>query len=60
MPPDNSNRRSLEIMQLSELGSMLQTCLTTEEAYETITRYAEKLFPGDTGRYINSGLPVIF
>ena len=42
-------QRSLEIMQLSELGSMLQTCLTTEEAYETITRYAEKLFPGDTG-----------
>ena len=40
---------SLEIMQLSELGSMLQTCLTIEEAYETITRYAEKLFPGDTG-----------
>lgn len=42
-------QRSLEIMQLSELGSMLQTCLTTEETYETITRYAEKLFPGDTG-----------
>ena len=42
-------QRSLEITQLSELGSMLQTCLTTEEAYETITRYAEKLFPGDTG-----------
>ncbi|MBA4422439.1 MAG: hypothetical protein C0390_04960 [Syntrophus sp. (in: bacteria)] len=42
-------QRSLEIMLLSELGNMLQTCLTAEEAYETITRYAEKLFPGDTG-----------
>jgi diguanylate cyclase (GGDEF)-like protein len=42
-------QRTLEIMQLSELGSMLQTCLSSEEAYETITRYAEKLFPGDIG-----------
>lgn len=42
-------QRTAEIMRLNELGSMLQTCLTTEEAYETVTRYAEKLFPDDDG-----------
>jgi diguanylate cyclase (GGDEF)-like protein len=42
-------QRTAEIMQLSELGSMLQTCLTAEEAYETVTRYAEKLFPDENG-----------
>ncbi|HBB15558.1 MAG TPA: hypothetical protein DCZ97_00630 [Syntrophus sp. (in: bacteria)] len=42
-------QRTEEIMQLNELGSMLQTCLNAEEAYDTVTRYAEKLFPGENG-----------
>ncbi|MEW6334541.1 MAG: diguanylate cyclase [Thermodesulfobacteriota bacterium] len=42
-------RHTAEIMQLNELGSMLQTCLTAEEAYAIITRYAEKLFPDEQG-----------
>lgn len=42
-------QRTVEIMQLNELGSMLQTCLNAEEVYETITRYAEKLFPDENG-----------
>jgi len=42
-------QRTAEIMQLNELGSMLQTCLTADEAYGTVTRYAEKLFPEENG-----------
>jgi len=42
-------QHTAEIMQLNELGSMLQTCLNAEEAYDTVTRYAEKLFPNENG-----------
>lgn len=42
-------QHTAEIMQLNELGSMLQTCLNAEEAYDTVTRYAEKLFPDENG-----------
>ena len=38
-----------EITLLSQLGSVLQTCLTVEEAYKVIGEYGQKLFPRISG-----------
>jgi len=34
---------------LNEMGDLLQTCLTVEEAYDIIAKFAQLLFPGESG-----------
>lgn len=41
--------RSEEISALGEFGSLLQSCLNTEEAYRIIKSYCHKLFPFFSG-----------
>lgn len=41
--------RNREIGLLSDMDNMLQSSLTLEEAYTTITYFGEKLFPEDAG-----------
>jgi diguanylate cyclase (GGDEF)-like protein/PAS domain S-box-containing protein len=43
------DQRSKEINLLSEMGSWLQSCQTTEEAYAVICKSAEQLFPEWSG-----------
>lgn len=43
---ERSNR---EIRLLSRMGEMLQSCLSTTEAYEVIARFGGEFFPGDAG-----------
>jgi diguanylate cyclase (GGDEF)-like protein/PAS domain S-box-containing protein len=43
------NERNQQITLLNELGDLLQACLTREEAYNGITQYAIRLFPGLAG-----------
>ncbi|HEX7183111.1 MAG TPA: diguanylate cyclase [Thermoanaerobaculia bacterium] len=42
-------QRNREIVLLSELGGLLQTCDSTEEAYQVISRQGRKLFPELSG-----------
>jgi diguanylate cyclase (GGDEF)-like protein/PAS domain S-box-containing protein len=42
-------QRNREIVLLSELGGLLQTCDSTGEAYEVISRQGRKLFPDLSG-----------
>lgn len=41
--------RNREISLLSEMVAVLQSCLTTDEAYAVITLFVRRLFPGDVG-----------
>lgn len=41
--------RNREVMLLGDLSSMLQSCLTAEEAYRAMGRFGAQLFPGDAG-----------
>jgi diguanylate cyclase (GGDEF)-like protein len=41
--------RNKEATLLNEMGDLLQTCLTTEEACGIITKFALRLFPNDSG-----------
>ncbi|MEX2293434.1 MAG: diguanylate cyclase [Acidimicrobiales bacterium] len=41
--------RNREVTLLSELGELLQSCETIDESYDIVTRYAERLFPADSG-----------
>ncbi len=42
-------QRNREMRQLNEMGDLLQSCLTFEEAYGVIAQAARNLFPGDSG-----------
>jgi diguanylate cyclase (GGDEF)-like protein/PAS domain S-box-containing protein len=42
-------QRAHERTLLSEMGELLQTCLTSEEAYGVAAKFAGKLFPQDSG-----------
>jgi diguanylate cyclase (GGDEF)-like protein len=42
-------QRSREITLLGELSSLLQPCLTTDEAYQVIAASLDRLFPGEPG-----------
>ena len=46
---DRLNRRNREVQLLNEVGDMLQTCLTTEEAYPLLSLHAPQLLPGTSG-----------
>ncbi len=41
--------RNREIELLSEMGDSLQTCVSLEEAYRVVSRFAIQLFPGTQG-----------
>jgi diguanylate cyclase (GGDEF)-like protein/PAS domain S-box-containing protein len=41
--------RTAEITLLSQLGNLLQACMTTEEAYNVIAQSIRKLFPAEAG-----------
>ncbi len=41
--------RTRQIALLSEMGELLQTCLTAEEAHTVVAQFGQKLFPGDSG-----------
>lgn len=45
------NRRNEEMLLLKELGSLLQTCLYIEEAYQLIAQHTYKLLPDVTGTF---------
>jgi diguanylate cyclase (GGDEF)-like protein/PAS domain S-box-containing protein len=42
-------RRTNEITMLSQMSSLLQACLTAQEAYSVIAQCASKLFPTESG-----------
>jgi diguanylate cyclase (GGDEF)-like protein/PAS domain S-box-containing protein len=42
-------RRAQEAALLNEMGDLLQTCNSAEEAYVVIGRYADQIFPGVSG-----------
>ncbi len=42
-------QRTHEIQLLSEMGDLLQTCFTAEEAYAVITQSVQKFFPDGAG-----------
>ncbi|GIV95801.1 MAG: hypothetical protein KatS3mg057_0458 [Herpetosiphonaceae bacterium] len=42
-------RRNYESSLMSEMGDLLQTSLSVEEAYGIIAQFAERLFPGEAG-----------
>ena len=42
-------QRTRQITLLSEMGDLLQSCLTPEEAYSVISQFGQKLFPAGSG-----------
>jgi diguanylate cyclase (GGDEF)-like protein/PAS domain S-box-containing protein len=42
-------RRTREASLINEMGALLQTCSTSEEAYSVIAQYAKKLFSSESG-----------
>jgi diguanylate cyclase (GGDEF)-like protein/PAS domain S-box-containing protein len=48
-------QRNREIVLLAELGGLLQTCDSTSEAYEVISRQGRKLFPDLAGAVYRIG-----
>lgn len=42
-------KRTHETTLLNDMGDLLQTCVTAEEAYAVIARYAQQLFPTESG-----------
>ncbi|MGD0724146.1 MAG: diguanylate cyclase [Spirochaetia bacterium] len=43
------NLRNQEVQLLNEVGDMLQSCISTEEAYPLISLHAPRLLPGSSG-----------
>jgi diguanylate cyclase (GGDEF)-like protein len=46
---DNARRQTAEITQISELGSLLQSCISREEVFRLIPERLRRLFPGASG-----------
>jgi diguanylate cyclase (GGDEF)-like protein len=46
---DGARRQNAEITQVSELGSLLQACISQEEAFRLIPERLRRLFPGASG-----------
>jgi diguanylate cyclase (GGDEF)-like protein/PAS domain S-box-containing protein len=42
-------RRNREIVMVSEMGNLLQSCASSEEAYDVLARFARRLFSADSG-----------
>lgn len=50
-------QRNEEIKQLSEIGNLLQSCVTPDEAYTVINQAAHRLFPSRSGAVYVVGPP---
>jgi diguanylate cyclase (GGDEF)-like protein/PAS domain S-box-containing protein len=46
---DELERNTHEMTLLSKMSDLLQTCLTANEAYNIINRFAQELFPAESG-----------
>ena len=46
---DDARRQTVEITQISELGSLLQACTSREEVFRLIPERLRRLFPGASG-----------
>jgi diguanylate cyclase (GGDEF)-like protein/PAS domain S-box-containing protein len=46
---DELEQRGREMMLLAQLGELLESCQSLEEAYSVVAGMAEPLFPGDAG-----------
>ncbi len=46
---DELEERAREMSQLAQLGELLESCHTLDEAYSVVASVAEPLFPGDAG-----------
>lgn len=46
---DQLHLRNQEVQLLNEVGDMLQSCVSTEEAYPLISLHAPRLLPGSSG-----------
>jgi diguanylate cyclase (GGDEF)-like protein len=46
---DHSRRQTIEITQISDLGSLLQACTSREEVFRLIPERMRRLFPGASG-----------
>jgi diguanylate cyclase (GGDEF)-like protein/PAS domain S-box-containing protein len=46
---DELESRNREANLLNEMGDMLQSCLSLDEAYKVVGKYAEQLFAGQSG-----------
>ncbi len=46
---DDARRQNAEITQVSELGGLLQACVSQEEAFRLIPERLRRLFPGASG-----------
>jgi diguanylate cyclase (GGDEF)-like protein len=46
---DRLHLRNQEVQLLNEVGDMLQSCVSTEEAYPLISLHAPRLLPGSSG-----------
>ncbi len=46
---DDARRQTIEITQISELGSLLQACTSREEVFRLIPERLRRLFPGASG-----------
>ncbi|MCL4395952.1 MAG: diguanylate cyclase, partial [Chloroflexi bacterium] len=46
---DELERRNREVTLLNQMGDLLQTCLSAEEAYGVVSRFGRQLFPGSAG-----------
>ena len=42
-------RRNREVSLLNEMGDLLQSCLTAEEAHSVVAQFAQQLFPEESG-----------
>ncbi|MFP5320163.1 MAG: diguanylate cyclase [Acidimicrobiia bacterium] len=50
-----------EMTLVNEMGDLLQSCLTHEEAHQVISRYGRRLFPNDSGMVLTaSATPGVF
>jgi len=48
-------QRNLELTYLTEMGELIQACLTMEEAFSVCSRYLKKIFPSESGAVFLSG-----
>lgn len=48
-------RHDRDMTLVNEMGDLLQSCVTTDEAHEVISRYGRRLFPSDAGAVFTAG-----
>lgn len=51
-------QRNLELTYLTEMGELIQACLTMDEAFAVSSRFLKKIFPNESGAVFLSGKSV--